>query len=185
MALSCLGASRPVARTPITTATRRRREHRLLRIEGHGRYPSALPLGACSAGQERPAGRHGDVAHRSGGRLRHLPGLEGRYRRSQRRIRLRRVDRRPVTSDADFADLWGKLATHYKDKPDVLFMLMSEPRTECEAVAEVSQRGHLGDPRHRCHADHRRAGKLFGRGTWTWTVADNAAMWSAAASSIR
>ena len=33
----------------------------------------------------------------------------------------------PYTSDADFADLWGKLATHYKDKPDVLFMLMSEP----------------------------------------------------------
>ena len=114
--------------------------------------------------KERPAGRHGDVPHRSGGRSRHRQGPEGRPRRSQRRLRLRRVDRwpvhvgrglcRPVGQAGDALQGQARRAVHAHERAQ---------RPECAAVAAVGQRSHRGDPRHRCHADHRRAGQLLRR----------------------
>jgi len=36
-----------------------------------------------------------------------------------------------AVTDAAFADFWEKLAIHYKDKPETIFMLMSEPYDQC------------------------------------------------------
>ena len=34
------------------------------------------------------------------------------------------------TPNSDFADLWSRLASHYKSKPDVIFGLMNEPHVQ-------------------------------------------------------
>lgn len=36
----------------------------------------------------------------------------------------------PTTPNSYFADLWGKLAIHYKSNPDVIFGLMNEPHVQ-------------------------------------------------------
>lgn len=76
--------------------------------------------------------------------------------------------------DAAFADLWSRLATHYKDKPQTLLMLMSEPydqsarmwaRTANAAIAAIRSAGATQTivvP-----------GSYYDGG-WTWCKSDNA-----------
>ena len=80
----------------------------------------------------------------------------------------------PYTSDADFADLWGKLATHYKDKPDVLFMLMSEPSAQSARQWLRSANAAIAAIRATGATQTIVVPGSYFDGAWTWTVTDNA-----------
>lgn len=76
--------------------------------------------------------------------------------------------------DEAFAHLWGEIARHYKDQPEILFMLMSEPYDQCarqwirtanKAIAAIRATGATQTivvP-----------GSYYDGG-WTWTKSDNA-----------
>ena len=80
----------------------------------------------------------------------------------------------PDTPNEAFADLWGKLAAHYKDRPGCLMAVMSEPskQSACQWLASANA----------AIAAIRAAGSTqtiivpgsYFDGGWTWTVSDNA-----------
>ncbi|MGZ5906654.1 MAG: glycoside hydrolase family 5 protein, partial [Reyranella sp.] len=80
----------------------------------------------------------------------------------------------PHTSDADFADLWGRLATHYKDRPDVLLMLMSEPSAQSARQWLRSANAAIAAIRAAGATQTIVVPGSYFDGAWTWTVTDNA-----------
>jgi endoglucanase len=80
----------------------------------------------------------------------------------------------PHTSDADFADLWAKLATHYKDRPDVLLMLMSEPSAQSARQWLRSANAAIAAIRATGATQTIVVPGSYFDGAWTWTVTDNA-----------
>ena len=81
------------------------------------------------------------------------------------------------TPNSSFADLWGKLAFHYKSNPDVMFGLMNEPHDQSASAWLSSANAAI--------AAIRSAGAVsqeilvpgsYWDGAWTWTTTDNAAV---------
>ncbi len=81
------------------------------------------------------------------------------------------------TPNSSFADLWGKLAFHYKSNPDVMFGLMNEPHDQSASAWLSSANAAI--------AAIRGAGAVsqeilvpgsYWDGAWTWTTTDNAAV---------
>jgi endoglucanase len=81
------------------------------------------------------------------------------------------------TPNSSFADLWGKLAFHFKANPDVMFGLMNEPHDQSASVWLGSANAAI--------AAIRSAGATtqeilvpgsYWDGAWTWTSTDNAAV---------
>jgi endoglucanase len=81
------------------------------------------------------------------------------------------------TPNSSFADLWGKLAFHFKANPDVMFGLMNEPHEQSASAWIGSANAAI--------AAIRAAGAVsqeilvpgsYWDGAWTWTSTDNAAV---------
>ena len=70
--------------------------------------------------------------------------------------------------------MWGKLATHYKDKPDVLFMLMSEPSAQSARQWLRSANAAIAAIRATGATQTIVVPGSYFDGAWTWTVTDNA-----------
>jgi endoglucanase len=82
----------------------------------------------------------------------------------------------PYTSDASFADLWSKLAAHFKDKPDVLLMIMSEPSDQPARQWIKSANAAIAAIRAAGSTQTIVVPGSYFDGGWTWTISDNAAV---------
>ena len=80
------------------------------------------------------------------GELRHRQGPEDRNRAAQLRFWLRLINDSAQTPNSAFADLWGKLAVHYKSNPGVIFGLMNEPHDQPRRMAWLRERRDRRNP---------------------------------------
>ena len=80
------------------------------------------------------------------------------------------------TPNSSFADLWGKLAVHYKSNPDVIFGLMNEPHIQTATEWLSSANAAIAAIRSAGAAQQILVPGSYYDGAWTWTTSDNAAV---------
>ena len=80
------------------------------------------------------------------------------------------------TPNSSFADLWGKLAVHYKSNPDVIFGLMNEPHVQTATEWLSSANAAIAAIRSAGAAQQILVPGSYYDGAWTWTTSDNAAV---------
>jgi endoglucanase len=80
------------------------------------------------------------------------------------------------TPNSSFADLWGKLAVHYKSNPDVIFGLMNEPHDQSATEWLSSANAAIAAIRSAGAAQQILVPGSYWDGAWTWTTTDNAAV---------
>ena len=80
------------------------------------------------------------------------------------------------TPNSSFADLWGKLAVHYKSNPDVIFGLMNEPHDQSATVWLSSANAAIAAIRSAGAMQEILVPGSYWDGAWTWTTTDNAAV---------
>ena len=80
------------------------------------------------------------------------------------------------TPNSSFADLWGKLAVHYKSNPDVIFGLMNEPHVQTATEWLSSANAAIAAIRSAGSAQQILVPGSYYDGAWTWTTSDNAAV---------
>ena len=80
------------------------------------------------------------------------------------------------TPTSSFADLWGKLAVHYKSNPDVIFGLMNEPHDQSATVWLSSANAAIAAIRSAGAMQEILVPGSYWDGAWTWTTTDNAAV---------
>ena len=80
------------------------------------------------------------------------------------------------TPNSSFADLWGKLAIHYKSNPDVIFGLMNEPHDQSATVWLSSANAAIAAIRSAGAMQEILVPGSYWDGAWTWTTTDNAAV---------
>ena len=80
------------------------------------------------------------------------------------------------TPNSSFADLWGKLAVHYKSNPDVIFGLMNEPHVQSATVWLSSANAAIAAIRSAGAVQEILVPGSYWDGAWTWTTSDNAAV---------
>jgi hypothetical protein len=78
------------------------------------------------------------------------------------------------TPNSSFADLWGKLAFHYKSNPDVIFGLMNEPHDQSATVWLSSANAAIAAIRSAGATQQILVPGSYWDGAWTWTTTDNA-----------
>jgi endoglucanase len=80
------------------------------------------------------------------------------------------------TPNSSFADLWGKLAFHFKANPDVMFGLMNEPHDQSASVWLGSANAAIAAIRAAGASQEILVPGSHYDGAWTWTTTDNAAV---------
>ena len=80
------------------------------------------------------------------------------------------------TPNSSFADLWGKLAVHYKSNPDVIFGLMNEPHVQTATEWLSSADAAIAAIRSAGAAQQILVPVSYYDGAWAWTTSDNAAV---------
>lgn len=80
------------------------------------------------------------------------------------------------TPNSSFADLWGKLAIHYKSNPDVIFGLMNEPHIQTATEWLSSANAAIAAIRSAGATQQILVPGSYYDGAWTWTTSDNAAV---------
>jgi endoglucanase len=80
------------------------------------------------------------------------------------------------TPNSSFADLWGKLAFHFKSNPDVMFGLMNEPHDQSASAWLGSANAAIAAIRSAGAAQQILVPGSYWDGAWTWTTTDNAAV---------
>src|SRR3954447_8710462 len=76
------------------------------------------------------------------------------------------------TPNSSFADLWGKLAVHYKSNPDVIFGLMNEPHEQTATVWLGSANAAIAAIRSAGAMQEILVPGTGWDGAWSWTSAD-------------
>jgi Ca2+-binding RTX toxin-like protein len=82
----------------------------------------------------------------------------------------------PETPNSSFADVWGKLAGHFKSNPDVIFGLMNEPHTQSAADWLVSANAAIAAIRSAGALQEILVPGTDWTGAWTWTTSQNSAV---------
>jgi endoglucanase len=80
------------------------------------------------------------------------------------------------TPNSSFADLWGKLAFHYKSNPEVIFGLMNEPHDQSATVWLSSANAAIAAIRSAGATQQILVPGSYWDGAWTWTTTDNASV---------
>ena len=76
------------------------------------------------------------------------------------------------TPNSSFADLWGKLAVHYKSNPDVIFGLMNEPHDQSATEWLSSANAAIAAIRSAGAAQQILVPGSYWDGAWTWTTTE-------------
>ena len=77
------------------------------------------------------------------------------------------------TPNSSFADLWGKLAVHYKSNPGVIFGLMNEPHEQTATVWLGSANAAIAAIRSAGAMQEILVPGSYWDGAWSWTTTDN------------
>jgi endoglucanase len=80
------------------------------------------------------------------------------------------------TPNSAFADVWGKLALHFKSNPDVIFGLMNEPHDQSASTWLGSANAAIAAIRNAGASQEILVPGSYWDGAWTWTSTDNAAV---------
>jgi endoglucanase len=80
------------------------------------------------------------------------------------------------TPNSAFADVWGKLALHFKSNPDVIFGLMNEPHDQSASAWLGSANAAIAAIRNAGASQEILVPGSYWDGAWTWTSTDNAAV---------
>jgi endoglucanase len=80
------------------------------------------------------------------------------------------------TPNAAFADVWGKLALHFKSNADVIFGLMNEPHDQSASDWLGSANAAIAAIRNAGASQEILVPGSYWDGAWTWTSTDNAAV---------
>ena len=80
------------------------------------------------------------------------------------------------TTNAEFADLWGKLAAHYANDSNVIFGLMNEPHDQTAAQWLTSANAAIAAIRDAGATQEILVPGTNWTGAWTWTTSQNAAV---------
>jgi len=80
------------------------------------------------------------------------------------------------TPNSSFADVWGKLAGHFKSNPDVIFGLMNEPHVQSATVWLDSANAAIAAIRSAGAMQEILVPGSYWDGGWSWTKTDNAAV---------
>jgi endoglucanase len=80
------------------------------------------------------------------------------------------------TPNSSFADVWGKLAGHFKSNPDVIFGLMNEPHVQSATVWLDSANAAIAAIRSAGAMQEILVPGSYWDGGWSWTTTDNAAV---------
>jgi endoglucanase len=80
------------------------------------------------------------------------------------------------TATNAFADLWGKLAGHFADQPNVIFGLMNEPHDQSASQWIGAANAAIDSIRQAGATQEVLVPGSYWDGAWTWTTSDNASV---------